>query len=302
MKHYNSYRTALSLRFGKPVRKVPINGGFSCPNRDGSKSRLGCIFCDNRSFSPVAVNTEATTKQLTNAIDREKSDVLFLPYLQPFSNTYGTVEYLRSIYESLIRIPRVVGLAIGTRPDCFTPETYCYLEDLNRRTYLSIELGVQTSHNKTLQILNRGHTWEESVETIEHLAKIKIEVVAHVMLGLPNENAALMFKTAKRLSELPVTGIKIHQTMVIAGTLLEEWFKQKTFFPLFLLEYAEVLCGFLERLRPDQQIHRIVADAKIENGLVEPLWSAQKSQSIAMLHHIMNTKELNQGSLYEGIK
>lgn len=299
MTHYLSYRRVLTSRFGKPVLKVPVNGGFSCPNRDGTKSAAGCLFCDNRSFSPVAsVPCESPAEQVRKAGARIRDGSLLLPYLQPFSNTYGSVEKLRRVYEPLLAVPGVIGLAIGTRPDCFTDDVYRYLAGLARRTCLSIELGLQSSHDATLAFCNRGHTFGDFVAAVTHLASDNIETVAHVMLGLPGESAAMMEETARRLASLPVTGVKIHQLMIIEDTEFAAWYREGRISVLTIQEYAAMLGSFLACLRPDQHIHRIVADSTEANGLIAPLWSADKAAALREIHRHMDERGVRQGDRY----
>jgi uncharacterized protein len=296
---YNSYRSYLKKRFGKPVLKIPLNAGFSCPNRDGTISVEGCSFCDNRSFSPVAVSSAPVLGQLKMAIERDRNrHEAFIVYLQPFSNTYGNAKLLKSIYEPVIKFPKVIGLAVGTRPDCFTRETLDYLEDVSRRTYLSMEIGLQSGNDETLRLNNRGHDVKAFVNAVTELSQRKIETVAHVMIGLPFETRGQTINTAKLLASLPVTGIKIHQLMIIAGTKAQEWYNEGKVKPLPLEEYADVLCEFLTQVRPDQHIHRIMADSTGKNGLIEPLWSADKAGSIRVIHGLMEKRGLVQGSEY----
>jgi len=280
------------------VLKIPINGGFSCPNRDGVKSTVGCFFCDNRSFSPVAdERILSPVEQLTSALSRRKAmGKPVLPYLQPFSNTYGTVETLKEVYEPLLHQSGVIGLAIGTRPDCFTEDIHRYLAELAERTYLSVELGLQSSHDGTLEVCNRGHTFDDFKKTLYRLSSDGIETVAHVMIGLPGETEAMMIQTAKRLAALPCTGVKIHQLMVIEGTEFAEWYKVRKLSVFTVEEYARLLAAFLTHLRPDQHIHRIVADATRENGLVAPLWSADKMAALSVINKYMDERGVRQGS------
>ncbi len=302
MPHYLSYRSVLKNRFGKPVIKIPINAGFSCPNRDGTKSTKGCFFCDNRSFSPAAeVKAEEPVEQLCKAVSRlrkNRNGALILPYLQPFSNTYGSVDDLKRIYEPLLQEPGVIGCAIGTRPDCFSDAIYRYLADLAKKAYIVVELGLQSSHDTTLSLCNRGHTFADFIEAIKTLSSIGIETVAHVMLGLPGETKEMMFSTANRLAELPCSGVKIHQLMVIEGTVFAEWYRTGRLSVFDLNEYAESLCGFLSFLRPDQHIHRIMADSTKGKGLIAPLWSEYKSASLRFIHKYMVDHHTQQGSNY----
>ncbi len=302
MNHYNSYSACLKERFGIPVLKLPINAGFSCPNRDGTKSLRGCAFCDNRAFSPVAGTTTPPLEQLQTAIHRAAGRrQAFIAYLQPFSNTYGNVERLRTVYEPLIRVSGVVGLAVGTRPDCLSDPVYEYLGDLAGRTFLSVELGLQSSHDTTLSLINRGHTFDAFAAPVRRLASMNIDTVAHVILGLPGESPEMMFETAARCAALPVTGIKIHQLMIIKGTPMEGMFTEGKVEAVSIEKYAPVLCGFIERLRPDQHIHRIMSDITTAGAtglLIAPEWSAHKQSSLKFLHDYMDANNVVQGSKY----
>lgn len=282
--------------------KIPVNGGFSCPNRDGTKSTTGCFFCDNRSFSPVAHQLEKPPEeQLREAISRTcRKNVAFLPYLQPFSNTYGPVEKLRAVYEPLLEVDGVIGLAVGTRPDCFAEPVITYLGELAIDNYLSIELGLQSAHNETLKVCNRGHSFEEFTVMVERLSRMRIETVAHVMLGLPGETSEMMIATARRLAQLPCSGVKIHQLMIIEGTEFEEMYRKNGIRLFSIEEYAEVLSEFLRCLRPDQHIHRIVANAAVENGLIAPMWSADKMGTLQQLQRYLAAHNVRQGEHYPG--
>jgi uncharacterized protein len=294
---YNSYRSYLTRRFGKSVLKIPLNAGFSCPNRDGTISRDGCSFCDNRSFSPVATAASAVVDQLKCAIDKDRGrHSAYIAYLQPFTNTYGTVQRLAEVYEPIINHSGIVGLAIGTRPDCLKDDVIAYLRDVSKWTYLSVEIGLQSSSDETLQRNKRGHSVDDFIDSVKRLAALEIETVAHVMIGLPGDSGEGAIKTATLLSSLPVNGVKIHQLMIIDGTEVHEWYKQGKIKPLSLDEYADILCDFLSHMRPDQHIHRIMADSNVKNGLVAPLWSAEKMKSIRRIHEVMEMKNLKQGA------
>ena len=284
-----------------PVAKIPINAGFSCPNIDGTKSGEGCAFCDNRAFSPVAAITASPLEQLHTAVERLAVRFSrFIVYLQPFSNTYASVPDLQTVYEPLIREPGVVGLSIGTRPDCFTEEIYAYLGDVAARTFLTVELGVQSAHDATLMLINRGHTFGCFVDTVVRLSRLAIETVAHVILGLPGETPDMMFETVDRLADLTLRGVKFHQLMIIRGTVFEQWHDNGRIAPFGIEEYAPIICGCIERLRPDQHVHRIMADTTRERGLVGPDWSADKQGSIRFLQKYMDRHGVQQGRIWKG--
>jgi uncharacterized protein len=294
---YNSYRSYITKRFGRPVLKIPLNAGFSCPNRDGIVAREGCSFCDNRSFSPVAMTAASIIDQLKCAIDKDRGrHSAFIAYLQPFTNTYGTAKRLAEVYEPIISHTGIVGLAVGTRPDCLGDDVCEYLRDISKRTYLSVEIGLQSASDETLRLNKRGHSADDFVDSVKRLAALEIETVAHVMIGLPGDSKKGAIDTAKLLSSLPVSGVKIHQLTIIDGTELHQWYKQGKVKPLSLDEYADILCDFLAHLRPDQHIHRIMADSNVKNGLIAPMWSAEKMKSMQRIHEVMETRNLKQGA------
>ena len=271
-------------RFGGGVLKIPVNAGFSCPNRDGSKSAEGCAFCDNRAFSPAYAGGLSPLQQVRGAIEKRGGKYkFFLPYLQPYSNTYAPLDKLKSVYEPLLSVEGVIGLAIGTRPDCFDDAVYEYLGDLNKRTYLSVELGLQSGHDSILKSMNRGHTVRDFIEAVISLDRRGIETAAHVILGFPGETEGMAARTAEMLAGLPVRGVKIHQLMIIEGTPLARMYRSGGLREMTLEEYANLLGKFISRLRPDQHIHRIMADSRPEQGLIAPLWSAKKMESINYL-------------------
>ena len=276
-----SYRSYLKARFGGDVLKIPVNAGFSCPNRDGTKSLDGCAFCDNRAFSPVHADRSPPAAQVLSAIDKYIGKYkLFLPYLQPFSNTYAPVDKLQSVYEPLLSIDGVIGLAIGTRPDCLGESICGYLGNINRRAYLSVELGLQSGHDSVLSRMNRGHTVRDFRDAVTRLDRLGIETVAHVILGFPGETESMVEETAAMLAGLPVSGVKVHQLMIIEGTPLERMYQSGGARALTLEEYAALLRKFLAGLRPGQHIHRLAADSTPERGLIAPLWSADKMKAV----------------------
>jgi radical SAM protein (TIGR01212 family) len=296
MQLYQSYRNYLKKKFGGPVLKVPLNGGFSCPNRQAGE---GCSFCDNRAFSPVAIQPHQALQQLRQVLARASRPAPVIAYLQPFSNTFGSVEQLREVYEPLIAEPGVVGLALGTRPDCFAEGVLDYLADVNTRTYLSVELGLQSGHDSTLARVSRGHSVAQFCERVEQLKRRGIYTVAHVILGLPGESDTMMVDTARLLARLGVGGVKFHQLMVVQGTALEQEYRRGELQPLSLEHYAAVLGSCLANLAPGQHIHRLMADSSEQHGLLAPLWSADKVGSLAFLQKYLRTAAISQGCCWE---
>ena len=298
MPHYNSYRSYIKKRFGVPVLTIPLNAGFSCPNRDGTLSSAGCAFCDNASFSPVAHSQASALDQLRNSMQHARRFAKFIAYLQSFSNTYGSIDAIKTIYEPLIAESGVVGLAVGTRPDCFTDEIYDYLALVNQRTYLNMEIGLQSATDAVLLRVNRGHTVLAFEQCVNNLYSRKISCTAHIMLGLPGETHASMIETAKLCARLPISGIKIHQLMIIKGTLLAAQYAARLITVFTIEDYAAVLGEFLQHLRPDQYIHRIMADSKPEHGLIAPLWSGSKMASLERINCYLDEEGIGQGDLF----
>ncbi len=298
-KPYYTYRAYLKKRFGKRALRVPVHAGFSCPNRDGTLSTSGCTFCDNRSFSPAALDSSSVVSQLEARMKRAAGSFeIFIAYLQPFTNTYGTVEELKSIYEPILQLPGIVGLAVGTRPDCLADDVCDYLANVSRRTYLTVEVGLQSASDDVLRLNNRGHTVADFESAVTRLGQRNIETVAHSMIGLPNETREDVINTAKLVARIPVHGVKIHQLMIIKGTCMEEWYGKGTVKALTLADYAELAGEFITYLRPEQCIHRIMADSKPAYGLIAPAWSADKLKSTEYIRRYLCENHLWQGKNY----
>ena len=293
---YFTYRQFLKKKFSKPVIRIPINGLLTCPNRDGTKGTNGCIFCENTSFSPVALSQNSPLEQLhASLLRRGNNNTLFIAYFQSYTNTYAPVDYLKKIYEPILSVPGIVGLAIGSRPDCFPPECIAYMAELNTKTYVSIEIGLQSASETTLERINRHHSVTDFIDTVYSLSQHGLEVVVHIILGLPGETESDMINTCKLIASLPISGVKLHQCMVIKNTKLAESFYKKEYIPLELPHYAHCVGTCIGYLRSDQYIHRIVADAQINTGLIAPLWSSNKTNSIMYIQQYMREHTLAQG-------
>jgi radical SAM protein (TIGR01212 family) len=294
---FRTYRSYIRERFGRPVLKVPLHAGFSCPNRDGTLSAGGCTFCDNEAFSPALKARGTPVEQLERAMARTSGQFdAYIAYFQPFSNTYGTVRKLREAFEPLIGHPGLVGIAVGTRPDCFSDEKYAYLGDVAVRTYLSVELGLQSADDEILRRCNRGHTFAQFESACLRLHTAGIETAAHILLGLPGETDETVVRTAQAVAALPVHGVKLHQLMIIAGTPMERSLREGAVEALSLERYAELVAMFLSYLRPDQCIHRLVADTRPERGLVAPQWSVRKAAAVSYIRSYLIDKGVRQGA------
>ena len=275
---YVDFATFLSRFFpGLKVQKITITAGFTCPTRDGSMGKGGCTYCNNKSFSP---NYAAKLRPITEQIDKGISffrkkypEMKYLAYFQSYTNTYGEVADCISKYEEALAHPDVVGLIIGTRPDCMPKPLLEYLSELAKRTFLLIEYGVESTWDKTLERIQRGHTWQESVDTIQRTHEAGILVGVHIILGLPGESREEMIAHAERLSRLPITTLKIHQLQIIRGTIMAgEYLRSPSDFHLFTEEeYIELCVDFVHHLRSDIVLERFVSQSPQEL-LLAPRW------------------------------
>jgi len=276
---YHALSWALRQQFGCRVWKVSLDGGFGCPNADGTISRGGCVFCNIRSFSPSRrVALQPVAAQLADGITRLRTRYnaqRFLAYFQPATNTYGSVRRLRTLYEEALQHPDVVGLVVGTRPDCVPDEILALLAELACRAWVLVELGLQTVHDRTLRWMNRGHDFATFVDAVARCRRWGLPVGAHVILGLPGESRDDMRATASEVSRLGLHSVKLHNLYVARDTPLAEMFAQGQVSLLDLPDYAAVAADFLELLPPECVIDRLGADAPAEY-LVAPAWCADK--------------------------
>ena len=286
---YVDFATFLSRFFpGQKVQKITITAGFTCPTRDGSMGKGGCTYCNNKSFSP---NYAAKLRPITEQIDKGISffrkkypEMKYLAYFQSYTNTYGEVADCIAKYEEALAHPDVVGLIIGTRPDCMPEPLLEYLSELAKRTFLLIEYGVESTWDKTLERIQRGHTWQESVDTIQRTHEAGILVGAHIILGLPGESREEMIAHAERLSRLPITTLKIHQLQIIRGTIMAgEYLRSPSDFHLFTEEeYIELCVDFVHHLRSDIVLERFVSQSPQEL-LLAPRWGGKNYEFTAKI-------------------
>lgn len=255
-KPYNDFTSYLSLHFPHKVQKISIDAGFNCPNRDGTKGRGGCTYCNNRSFSPEYDECSKTvTEQLKKGISffsHKYTEMKYLAYFQSYTNTYNDVDLLITLYEEALAYPEVVGLVVSTRPDCMPNELLKYFEKKRANHFIIIEYGIESTLNKTLERVNRQHTFEESCETIIRTAQIGIPVGGHMILGLPGESYEEILSHATTLSALPLTTLKLHQLQIIKGTAMAREYKllPDSFNMFELHEYVDLCVDFSERLNP----------------------------------------------------
>jgi len=267
-RRFNSYSDYFRRVYGTRVQKVSIDAGFTCPNRDGSKGRGGCTYCNNDAFNPSYCQPVKTvTQQISEGIEfhvkRYKEAKSYLAYFQAFSNTYAPLPRLQELYTEALRYPGVIGLIIGTRPDCVDDEKLAYIKELSEKHYVAIEYGIESCYNKTLLRINRGHTYEEAVKVVEQTAALGINTGAHFILGLPGESREEMFKQAELISSLPLTTVKFHQLQIIKGTRMEKEFMERPEdFNLFTWEeYLDFIVRFLEKLNPRLIVERFTGEA-----------------------------------------
>ena len=299
-KRYHTLDYYYKTRFGQKVFKVSLNGNFSCPNIDGTVGYKGCIYCSKTGSGEFAGNKdddiELQFDKVKKMMHNKWPNALYIGYFQARTNTYAPVERLKELYEPILNKENVVGLNIATRPDSISDECLEYLKELNKRTYLTIELGLQTTNEKTSQLINRCHTLKCFEDMVSKLRKNNIDVVVHIINGLPYETKEDMLNTVKYLNNLDIQGIKIHMLSITKDTQIEELFKNEKFHILTKDEYIDIVIDQLENLRPEIVIHRITGDPKIDD-LIEPQWLIKK---FCVLNDI--DKEMVKRNTYQGKK
>ncbi|MBO5476440.1 MAG: TIGR01212 family radical SAM protein [Clostridia bacterium] len=293
--HLNSY---LKNKFGQRTLKICVDGGFTCPNRDGKKGYGGCIFCGERG-SGEHLKTIDISSQVHKHLEsyRGQRAEKFIVYFQNFTNTYDTIENLRKKYTSALVDDRIVGLAIATRPDCIDEDIVKLLSEFTDKYYVSVELGLQTSNDETGILLNRGYTSSDFTNAVKLLNKYNIDVITHVMIGLPNETQKDLENTVNFVNSHNIQGLKIHSTYVISNTKLEDMYKNNTYSPISLEYYLESLCYVLTHINPDIIIHRISGDAP-KDLLVAPSWNSHKKLVLNGIDKILREKDLYQGMYF----
>ena len=301
MKHYNSLNEYLKIKYGKKVYKLSINGGMTCPNRDGKIGDKGCIFCSKGGSGEFASSARLSIKeQLEHAkkmVESKTKDNAYIAYFQPFTNTYADTEYLRKIFYEAIEPEYIVGLSVATRPDCLEDDKIKLLEEINKIKPVSVELGLQTIHEETAEYIRRGYTLDVYKKTVERLHKANIEVVTHVIIGLPYESIEMILETVRYVGR-NTDGIKLQLLHVIAGTDLAEEYAKGKFEVLTLEEYTDIICKCIEILPQNVVIHRITGDGD-KRSLIAPLWSADKKRVLNYMNNELKRRNIVQGSKCE---
>ncbi len=301
-KPYTDYAQTLKTTFPARVQKILVNAGFTCPNRDGSKGTGGCTYCNNRSFSPDYCEAKkSVTQQIKEGIaffSHKYPTQQYLVYFQSYTNTYGDLTHLKSLYNEALAQPSVVGLAIGTRPDCINEKLLDYFAELAQEKYIMIEYGVESTHESTLSFINRQHTFADAQNAIRATAERGIKTGAHLILGLPNETRKMILDTVCRMNELPIDALKLHQLQLIKGTIMaNQYIENPDLFHFFDLDdYLELLIDFLERLKPKIALERFVSQSPKEL-LIKPDWGLKNFEFTAKLEKKMRERNTFQGRL-----
>ncbi len=299
-KRYNLFSEHLKSRFGGRVHKISVDAGMSCPNRGGTRSRAGCLFCDPGGSGAVGIEralpVAAQIEQGREVMVRKYKAERFLAYFQPFSNTNAPVGELRRLYDEALSVAGVVGLAVGTRPDCLPEEVLDLLADYHRRTYFWLELGLQSIHDSTLDYLRRGHDYATFLRAYAAARERGLRVCVHVILGLPGEDRDAMLATADEMARLKVAGIKIHLLHILEGTRLGELYRRGEVAVLDRDDYVALAADFIERLHPETQIHRLTGDGP-RDLLLAPLWSLNKWEVLNAIDDQLEQRNSLQGCL-----
>lgn len=299
-KRYKTWNYYLKQKFKQKVFKIPISGNFTCPNRDGTKSFNGCVFCSGLSHGEIIENNNLPITQQLNIgrsiLSKKWPNSLFLPYFSYNSSTYGKLSKIKPMFEEALNYKNAVGLCVATRADCLNDDICDYLGELNNRTNLYIEIGLQTIHDKTATLLNRQHSYQEFLNGYNKLVSKGIKVCIHIINSLPGETKQMMIETAKVVSNLNPFGIKIHMLYVAKGTILEKWYKNNEFSLMSREEYINIVCDQIEVLSPEIVIERLTGDCLKEN-LIAPMWSLKK---VTILNDI--DKELVRRNSFQGCK
>jgi radical SAM protein, TIGR01212 family len=299
---YNEFSSFLKENFPYKVQKISLNAGFTCPNRDGQKGHGGCTYCNNQTFNPDYCRTnKSITQQLEEGksfFSRKYPDMKYLAYFQAYTNTYDELNVLKQKYEEALSVKDVVGLVIGTRPDCMPDELLYYFEELHKTTFLLVEYGIETTNDNTLLRINRGHSYEDTIDAVQRTVALGIPVGGHVILGLPGETREDLIRQAGILSRLPLTTLKMHQLQLIRGTrMAHEYLHHPEDFHFFELEdYVNLIIEYIEHLRPNLVLERFVSQSPKE-WLIAPDWGLKNYE----FNHLVQKRMLESGA-YQGKK
>ncbi len=305
-KRYNNYSTFIKSKFGQRVQKISLDTGFTCPNRDGTKGVGGCTYCNNNSFNPDYCKPQKSiTQQLQEGIDffsKKYKSQKYMAYFQAYTNTYSDFELLKELYTEAVSHPDVIGMVIGTRPDCINEDIINFLSELSKDYYVSLEFGVESTINRTLDLINRCHSYEETQQAYELAVDKGLQLGAHMIIGLPGESRNDVLSHARELSKLPINTLKLHQLQIIKNTMMAYQLKNiPGMFNLFSIdEYIDLITDFIALLRADIIIERFISESPTEL-LLAPKWGGLKNFAIVdMIDKKLIEKDLWQGKSYTG--
>ncbi len=302
---FTDYSTFLSKHFEGKVQKLSINGGFGCPNRDGTIGTGGCTYCNNATFTPsYCSETDSISLQLEKGktfFRRKYPHMRFLAYFQAHTNTYAPLDKLQRLYENALAVEGVVGLVIGTRPDCVSEDLLKYLEKLSRSTFILLEYGIETTNDELLKKMNRGHTFQTAANTILRTAEHGLHSAGHIILGLPGQTPDMMQQEPAKLSALPLEILKLHQLQIVRGTSMEKQYlaRPEEFQCLYNTphEYALVVAKYIQLVRKDIALERFTSQSPKE-WLIAPQWGIKNYEFVEMLKRILRERGMHQGQLY----
>lgn len=290
---YKEFGPWLQEQLGTKVQKISVNAGFTCPNRDGTVGHGGCTFCNNQTFNPAYCQpTKSISQQLEEGkrfFARKYPSMNYLAYFQAYTNTYGQLEHLKELYEEALRVPDVVGLVIGTRPDCMPPALLEYLTELNRRTFLIVEYGIESANEDTLLRINRGHSFALSANIVRKTAACGIRVGAHIILGFPWESRQELMRQADEIARLPLTTLKLHQLQIIKGTALAEEYQKHPWSIPTAREYIDLVLEYISHLPSSLVLERFVSQSPPEY-VIAPQWGLKNYQFSNLVKELKNKK------------
>ncbi len=299
---YNSYKNYIKNKYGERIQKITVHGGFTCPNRDGTKGIGGCTYCNNQSFAaPEKILNWSISDQITHGINQSKKRYpkisKYIIYFQSYSNTYAPLKRLKEVYEEALSYPNVIGISIGTRPDCLPDEVIDYLKEISDRGFdVVVELGMESMLDETLEKINRQHTFNDFVSACFRLSEKKIDICAHWIIGLPNEDCSTWIATAKKISTLPIKFLKIHQLQIIKDTVLAQEYEKHKFKLLTFDEYINILIQVVEHLNWEIVLQRFFAEAPLQM-LVAGGWEINISDIPEEFYRRLTQKDTYQGKL-----
>lgn len=312
-KRYNTFNDELKRHFKQKVVKLSLDGGFTCPTRDNTKGSGGCIFCSQRGSGEFAglfenidanaddklekINLDAQIKNQISLLSKKWNDVKYIAYFQNYTNTYEKPSYLNTLYQKALSVKDVVGLDIATRPDCLGDDVLEVLDYYNKKTYLIVELGLQSIHEKSEKFIRRGYDITVFEEAVEKLRKLNIQTVVHTIVGLPTEDKEDMLQTYRYLNNVDIQGVKIQQLNILKNTDLEKYYEKNKFSLMGADKYIEFVCDIIQILRDDIVIHRLTGDGA-KDELIEPKWILNKRYVLNGIDKVMKQRNAHQGDRY----